>query len=70
MDFNMKAELVSTIVIVLIAYNVLGSMLTKLLERIKDSTKTQADNIAYSVFKKGCEKVKESLDYLLGNTKH
>ncbi len=60
MEF-VNAEMVSTIVVVLIAYNVLGSMLAKALYYIKDKTKTRADNYIWGVMVKGVEKTKEAL---------
>ncbi len=70
MDFNMKAELVSTVVVTLVLFNIGGSMLKKFLGYIKDKTKTKVDNAAYVVIKEGVEKTEKGLDYLLGNTKH
>ncbi len=70
MDFNMKAELVSTVIVVLVLYNVVGSMIAKTIYHFKDETKTKVDNKIWSVMDVGLRKVKEGLDYLMGNIKH
>lgn len=67
---NINAEMVSTIVMVLIAYNILGSMVVKALYYIKDKTETKADNYIWGILKAGVDKTKESLDYLMGNIRH
>ena len=65
-----KAELIGTVLVVLVTYNIVFSMIVKALGYIKDNTKTKLDNQLWGILSKSLEKVKEGLDYLTGNVKH
>lgn len=65
-----KGEMVSTFVMVLIAYNIIGSMIAKALYHIKDTTDSRVDNVIWSTLKIGLVKTRKAIDMLLGNPKH
>ena len=66
MDFNINMDLISTLVL----YNIIISMVAKTIYHFKDVTETKVDNKIWSVLDTGLKKVKEGLDYLMGNIKH